>query len=551
MKSLWSVFLSIWRGRWRAFFIGVLLSTAVVAAGVALLGLSGWFITAAGTAGLAGAAIAFDVFRPSAGIRFLAFGRAASRYGERLATHDATLRGLARLRVKLLGSILNRPYSELQRLRGSERLNLLTIDVDALDGLALRLILPTAAALLSLITAALFVAWLTLPSIAFAQLSASIIGVGAAAAFTLRRARKPSRMAQRAMQALRMRVIDMMRGQTELVIAGRLGDQQAAIISAQDRLQTAQAETDRIDRRATALIGIFATIAAAASLWLGAMAVLDHQIDPASAALGFFVALALFEAIAPLARGLGELGKMMDAARRVGRELGHPGQDETDGKPASTPGMGDAPKLALKQVHYQIGGRVVLNDVSIEIKQGDIAALAGASGRGKTTILNIARGLILPTSGTVLIEGCDIQDLSKAARAALIGYLPQRTSLVSGSFADNLRLADPDAPDDALWEALRIAAIDDLVRQRGGLSADIGEAGRGLSGGEKRRLALARTVLTTPALLLLDEPTEGLDGSMADTVLENIRLAMPQSAILVAAHRPEEKRWAGRIVTLQ
>lgn len=335
------------------------------------------------------------------------------------------------------------------------------------------------------------------------------------------------------------------------MVAGRLADQKAAVMSAQDRLQAAQAQTDRIDRRATALIGIFSTLSAAASLWLGAMAVLDHRIDPARAALGLFVALALFEALAPLARGLGELGKMMDASRRVERELDQPDLHDAVAGPPSQPHFATADTLALARIHYEINGRVLLQDMSIELGAGEIVALAGPSGRGKTTILNIARGLVLPSQGAVWIGGRDIRDLPGERRAALIGYLPQRTALVSGSFADNLRLAAPDAPDDVLWDALRIAAIDELVRQRGGLLADIGEAGHGLSGGEKRRVALARAVLRKPPLLLLDEPTEGLDVPLAETVLKNIRSAMPQSAILVAAHRPEEKRWAGRIVALQ
>lgn len=549
MKALSFVFLSTWSRRWQALLTGLLLAFSVLSAGTALLGLSGWFITASGGAGLAGLGVAFDVFRPSAGIRFLAFGRAAARYGERLATHDAMLLGLAQLRVKLLGAILNRPYAALQRLRGSERLNLLTIDVDALDGLTLRLVLPALAAILSLTVTAVLVGWLTLPSIAIAQGVSLAVGVLAAVAVTLRGARAPSRMAQRSMQALRMRIIDMMRGQAELATCGRLEDQRQAIMAAQNRLQKAQAKTDKVDRHATALIGIFSSLAAALSLWLGAAGVLDHRLDAPKAALGFFVALALFEVAAPLARGLGELGKMTDAARRVHRELLPPAlhhREERSGK--FMPGPGAA--LALDGIGYKIDGRPILCDFHLEIAAGETVALTGASGRGKTTILNIARGLIVPESGTARAFGARLDILSNEILASLIGYLPQRTALVSGSVADNLRLAAPNAADDELWEALGIACIDNLVRQRGGLSALVGEAGGGLSGGEKRRLALARAILPKPRILLLDEPTEGLDGPLARAVLDNIRTALPHVAIIVAAHRAEEQLWAGRIVAL-
>ena len=164
MRALANIFLRVWRGELRSLALGVLLSVVTLAAGIALLGLSGWFITAAGMAGLAGAGFVFDVFRPSAGVRALAFGRAAARYGERLTTHDATLRGLAKLRVALLAAMLRRPVAELSRLRGSERLNHLTIDVDILDGLALRLVIPAVSALLIFVAAWLVLAWLTTPA---------------------------------------------------------------------------------------------------------------------------------------------------------------------------------------------------------------------------------------------------------------------------------------------------------------------------------------------------------------------------------------------------
>ena len=110
MRWLWQIYRLLWRADKRAMRRGLALSVAVLVAGAALLGLSGWFITAAAAAGLAGAGAVFDVFRPSAGVRFLALGRTAARYGERLLTHDATLRALANLRVRLLAGIAARPW---------------------------------------------------------------------------------------------------------------------------------------------------------------------------------------------------------------------------------------------------------------------------------------------------------------------------------------------------------------------------------------------------------------------------------------------------------
>ncbi len=547
MRALANIFLRVWRGQWRALALGILLSVVTLAAGIALLGLSGWFITASGMAGLVGAGFVFDVFRPSAGVRALAFGRAAARYGERLTTHDATLRGLAKLRVALLGAMLRQPVAALSRLRGSERLNHLTIDVDVLDGLALRLVIPAVAALLIFVATYLLLAWLTTPLIAAWQIGSFLVGIAIAMLLTLRRTRRSSRLGQRAMQALRMRFIDMMRGQSELVVTGRLEDWRQSVMDAHDRLQRAQDEIDAADHQSVFVIAAFTTLAAAGALLLGAHATLGGRLDAAAAAIGFFAALALFEVAAPLARGIGELGRMIDAARRIDRQLETPPAAPVQPRVVS---VGAAPCLSFERVSFAVGERVLFDGVSFAVAAGESMALTGASGSGKTTLLNLARGLLDPRSGTIRIEGQPVRSWREADLSRIIGYLPQRTALVSGTIVDNLKLGSPDATDDMLWQALHVAALDSVVADKGGLGFRLGESGRGLSGGEKRRLALARMVLRNPRILLLDEPTEGLAHETAETVLARLRAAFPDTAMLIAAHRPEEREWAGRTVSL-
>lgn len=544
MKALWRVFLRVWRRRFGALAIGILLSVSVLGAGLALLGLSGWFITAAGMAGLAGAGLTFDVFRPSAGVRFLALGRAAARYGERLATHDATLKGLAELRVALLSAMLQKPVVLLARLRGSERLNHLTIDVDALDGVALRLVMPAIAATLVLAAALVLIGWLVLPSVALWEVGSYVCGLGAALVFAARFSRQPSRFAQRAMQALRMRFIDMMRGQTELAVAGRLEDHRQSILDAHRRLQRAQARIDAVERVSAILLGLAGTIAAGGGLLIGGLAVADGKIDPASAALGFFAALALVETAAPLARGIAELGKMTDAARRIEAQFDDPAGPAPGNPMPASPLPGDYPLLSVSDLACLQRSRVLFQGVSFSVGAGETLSLVGPSGSGKTTLLNVVRGLMTPAQGSVIVEGRPLDALGEAERAACIGYLPQRTALVSGTIADNLRVADPAASNDMLWHSLKIACLDRVVEERGGLDCQLGEAGLGLSGGERRRLALARMLLRRPRIILLDEPTEGLDEETARMLLERLRQGFPEAAILVAAHRDAERAWA-------
>lgn len=552
MTTLMRVFWRVWRGRLSALSLGILLSIAVLGAGLALLGLSGWFITATGMAGLVGAGLSFDVFRPSAGVRFLALGRAAARYGERLATHDATLKGLADLRVALLAAMLRKPILVLGRLRGSERLNHLTIDVDALDGMALRLVMPAIAATLVLGATLALVAWLVVPTVAFWQVGSYVCGVAAALAFSARLSARPSRFAQRASQALRMRFIDMLRGRSELAVAGRLEDQRATVLDAQRRLQQAQARIDAAERVSALILAGAGTIAAGGSLLIAGLAAVDGQIDPARAALGFFAAMALAETAAPLARGIAELGKMTDAARRI--ESAFSAAEESGPAappPASMAGRRtDAPLVEVRGVSCRRRNRVLFRDLDFTVQAGQTLALVGPSGAGKTTLLNAVRGVILPDGGAVMIDDLPLESYGEAERAAMIGYLPQRTALVSGTITDNLRIADPTASDDLLWQSLHIACLDTTIADRGGLDSRLAEAGLGLSGGEKRRLALARMLVRRPRILLLDEPTEGLDRETALTLLARLRTGFPDAAILLAAHRDEERAWADREIAI-
>ncbi|WP_416797587.1 thiol reductant ABC exporter subunit CydC [Ciceribacter azotifigens] len=546
MTALIRVFRRVWRDRMGSLAVGILLSVCVLAAGLALLGLSGWFITAAGMAGLAGAGLTFDVFRPSAGVRFLALGRAVARYGERLATHDATLKGLADLRVALLEAMLRKPAILLSRLRGSERLNHLTIDVDALDGVALRLVMPAVAAAFVLAATFFLIDRLVLSSVAVLEIGSYLVGLAAALIVGARASRKPSRLGQRSAQALRMRFIDMMRGRTELAVSGRLEDYRRSVLDAHRRMQHAQSRIDVVERTSTLLLGFAGSVAAGGALLVGGLAAGQGRIDPASAALGFFVALALVETAAPLARGIAELGKMTQAARRIEAQFaGAP--RAVPREPASSPVVSsDSAVLSGHELVYRRGNRALFEGLDFSVGRGETLALVGESGSGKTTLLNIIRGLVEPTEGTVSLEGRPIAACGEAERAGFIGYLPQRAALVSGAIADNLRLAAPAAGDDMLWESLRIACLDEVVTAKGGLRYPLGEGGQGLSGGERRRLALARMLLRRPSIILLDEPTEGLDVETACDILARLRSAFPRAAIVVAAHRAEERAWADR-----
>ncbi|MFV0334786.1 MAG: amino acid ABC transporter ATP-binding/permease protein [Tropicimonas sp.] len=495
---------------------GAALAVVVLLMGAALLGLSGWFITATGLAGLAGIGIAFDVFRPSAGVRFLALGRTAARYGERLLTHDATLRALAALRVAILRGHGRLGARALTRLRQEAVLTRIVADVDALDGLILRLALPVMAALITHLLVACLLVWLVGVPVAL-SISTACLPLSALVLWRLaRRTLAPSDAMERTGQSLRRGVIDMIRDREALILSGQLPAREEALVALDRRAREASARLDRADRDAGLALSLAVALTAAAGLGAGGWLLARGAVDPARAVIGLFVALALAETILPLRRGFGDLGRMLGAARRI----------------APTPsdaGPGDRPRLeAFPELKIARAGIV------FHLGPGRMIALTGPSGAGKSTLLQAIAGL--DEGIGITIAGRPPAAWEEASFRASVALLPQRSALMAGTVRDNLSMAGP-VPDRTLWQALETVALADAVRERGGLDACLGEGGAGLSGGQARRLALARVLLRKPALLLLDEPTEGLDAATATAVLSGLRAALPDAAIVVALHR--------------
>jgi len=510
---------------------GAALSVVVLLMGAALLGLSGWFITATGMAGLAGIGIAFDVFRPSAGVRFLALGRTAARYGERLLTHDATLRALAALRVALLRAHARLGGRDLARLRGEGVLTRIVSDVDALDGLVLRLALPAMAALVTHLLVLAVLAWLVGWAVAGVILGIYLLAAAVILTWLSRRTMVPAAEAETRGQALRRGVIDMIRDREALILSGGLGDAENRLLAQDARARRASAALDRAERHAGLALALAVAVAAAAALVAGGWLLLVGTVDAAQAVIGFFVALALAETLLPLRRGVAELGRMTGAAARVMAP-------ESDAEQAGKTRPGEGAERLLT---------VATPEARFDLEPGEAIALTGPSGSGKTTLLMRIAGLD-PTAGIrilgVLPTAMDETDLRQT-----LAMLPQRSALIAGSVRDNLTLSGP-AADPALWSMLEAVCLADTIRERGGLDARLGEGGAGLSGGQARRLAIARVLLRKPRILLLDEPTEGLDAATADAVLTGIRRTLPEAAILAALHRGGDHPVFGKTVSL-
>ena len=545
MKAVLHILGLMVRDQRTAMIRGAALSVLVLLMGAALLGLSGWFITAAAAAGMAGAGRVFDVFRPSAMVRFLALGRTAARYGERLLTHDATLRALTSLRVRVLRGFAAQPWEALQTLRAAQVLNRITADVDALDGISLRLTLPLMAGLIAHLTVMVVIGWLVDWWLAVILTAIFLVGAALVLVLGIRAATDPSRQAEEQAQILRSATVDLIQARRDLVVYGQLPCHLDQLTQTQVRRNDHLRQLDRIERRAGVSLSLTAGIAVAFAMTFGGLLAQSGLITPAAAAIAVFAALALFETLIPLRRALSDTGRIVQAARRVTAVL--PGRTPDD--PAGPVPMGP---LRLTGVTFRRAATAqpILSDFSLTVAAGETVALTGPSGVGKSTLLQIAAGLIAPDAGQVMVGDCPLPGLSQRGLRGVLTYVPQRAALVQGSIAENLRLADPKATAKQMRQALIACQLWHVVEPRGGLDLLLGPGGSGLSGGEGRRLVLARALLRCPAILLLDEPTEGVDSATAIRVMQGMRTHLPQTAILLAAHRPEERAAADREIHL-
>lgn len=515
-------------------FAGALLAATTALCGVALLGLSGWFITATSIAGLSVAtAIVFDVFAPSAGIRLLALARTASRYGERLATHDATLRVVADLRERLFrGWAMAGAARDLMK-RPARVLFRLTLDIDALDSLYLRVLVPLVGAmcvaLASGIAFGLMQPFLGLGVAMFLIVSA--IGVTLVAA---RAADRPSRRRGHGLEILRSRAIDLVTGKTEWIMAGQLRHQMDGLAVADSYLSQADDALNRIETRAGISFGILNAVLLSALLIAVASLVEADIIGVPVAALGLLVGLAALEPFGVLRRGAVELGRTLLAARRIGPRL----TVSEASRAASAPADEFAAVLDDVSVRHSGASAPVLREVNLSVRRGERVAVVGPSGAGKSTLLAVLAGEIDAEAGRVA-----------CGQATL---LTQRTELFQDSLRDNLRLADPAADDSRLLCALEAAGLlGDLDALPNGLDTRLGESGHGLSGGQARRLALARLLLRDTPIWLLDEPTEGLDGSTARDVLSRLDTAAQGRSIVIATHIRREAELADRLIVMK
>lgn len=524
--------------------LATLLGLATILSGVGLLMTSAWLIsTAALHPSIAAVAVAVT------GVRFFGLSRGLFRYLERLVSHEVTFRLLARLRVWFFRAVEPLAPARLAGTRSGDLLARVVADVESLEHVYVRLLGPPLVALLTALLCAWFfgrwdarLAWAL-----FAALFAG--GVLLPLAMQLAGKRLGARLVS-VRAEMSVAAVDGVQGLADLLIYGRAAAQQ-------DKIQALNSEWTSLQRRLTslnglgeALLGLCQAAAVVALFALIAPQVTRGALDGVMLAVLALGVMACFEAVAPLPQSLQNWEQQRQAARRVFAIA-----DEAPAVPAPVKAL-PLPEdygLAFDNVsfRYAEGGGFVLRNFSLRIPAGARIAILGPSGSGKSTLASLLVRFWDVTEGAIRLGGCDIRELEPHDLPRVITVVPQQPWLMGATLRENLLLARSDATDAELLHALAAVKLNEFVEALPEkLGTWLGDQGLQLSGGQRRRLAVAQALLRVTPVVVFDEPTADLDPETELNIMDLIWSLDAKRTVIVITHREVMLERASQLVRL-
>ena len=527
-------FIRLFRFAKLPLILGLLLMILGLGSSMALLTVSGWFLAATAIAGFG---TLFNFFYPSASVRGLAIGRTVARYFEKLVTHDATFRILAKLRVQVFSKIIPLSPAVLNRYRNSDLLNRLVSDVDTLDSLYLRLLAP--------FFSAVFV--ITAMTIGLSFINAPLaLGLGAFLLLLLIAIptifyRLGQQFGERLIQtraAYRTQFLEFIQAQAELLLFNAEDQLKAKMVTIEKNWQADQDKEAKLSGFSTALVMFLNGLLVCGMLWFSSQADFgDDEYRMAFIALFTFAALAAVEIIMPLGAAFLHIGQVIAAANRV--------TEIVEQKPLvefndNVKFEGKVNLISAKDLSFAYPEQEdpVLKNLTLDLHQGQKIAILGKTGSGKSTLLQLLVRNYDTNQGELLLAEKPISAYSENTLRNQMCFLTQRVHVFSDTLRQNLQFARLEKiSDEKVTEVLNQVGLGKLLEQEQGLNLWLGDGGRPLSGGEQRRLGLARILLNNAPILLLDEPTEGLDRETERRILRLILQHAENKTLIMVTHR--------------
>ncbi|XXN65797.1 heme ABC transporter ATP-binding protein/permease CydC [Enterobacter ludwigii] len=521
------------RHPWR-LGLGIILAIVTLLASIGLLTLSGWFLAASSLAGITGL-YTFNYMLPAAGVRGAAIMRTAARYFERLVSHDATFRVLQHLRVFTFSKLIALAPEQLGRFRQGELLNRFVSDVDTLDHLYLRVISPLIGAVIVIVVVTCGLALLDVP-LALLLGGIMLLTLLLMPPLFWRLGTSVGQQLAQHQASWRLQLTHWITGLSELKIYGAAQLWRDQLDTEELKWQQAQRRQHRLQALAQSLLLVISGVTVTLLLWISATSVGGNSAPGALIALFVFCGLAAFEALAPVAGAFLPLSQVTSAAKRVQEIIDQPAAIRfPNAKNASASGI----SLKLENICFSYPQRPepVLQHFSLSLGSGEHLALLGPTGCGKSSLLTLITRGWEAQQGSISLNDIDLAAWDEASLRSRISVVTQRVHLFSQTLRDNLLLAKPDASDEQLINALHQVGLTHLAERDEGLNAWMGDGGRPLSGGELRRLAIARALLHDGDLWLLDEPTEGLDASTEQQILTLLQHVTHGKTLIMVTHR--------------
>ncbi|USD42217.1 cysteine/glutathione ABC transporter ATP-binding protein/permease CydC [Vibrio sp. SCSIO 43135] len=526
-------YLKLYKKHWFGLSLGMLLAFLTLFASIGLLTLSGWFLSAAAIAGLTIARETFNYMLPGAFVRGFAMGRTAGRWGERVVSHNATFKLLTDLRIFFFEKLAPLMPGKVSNLRDADLLNRLVADVDAMDHVYLRLISPVTVGVFGIAALTAFLCWIdTTLGLTLGAILLTLLLVWPIIFYKLGK-RNGTELTQHKAQ-LRVTTLDWLQGYSELTIFGAEERYRNAILEAQNRLVSNQFINAHFSGLAQALLMLANGWTLVLVIWLSADGVGGNAPDPMIALMAF-ATMASFELLMPIAGAFQFLGQTLTSARRLNDVI----LSEPDVKFAKTPvELNGKHDIEFDNVtfHYPDAEQNVLKDISLSVKGCQRVAIVGQTGSGKSTLLQLLTRYWDPQQGSVSIAGKPLTQWNESQLRQTISVVSQRVDILNGTLRDNLSMANPEASDELLSTALKEVGLEKLLDDQG-LDAWLGDGGRQLSGGEKRRIGIARARLHDAPILLLDEPTEGLDKQTEHQIMQLFDTHFKDKTVIFITHR--------------
>lgn len=526
-------YIKLYRHNFLMIILGVILVLMALGASIFLLSLSGWFLSATAFVGVAGL-YTLNYMLPAAGVRGAAIIRTAARYFERLVNHDITFKILSYLRVNAFKQILPLSSWQLQHYQKADLLNRFIADIDHLDHLYLRLFMPIVSGLL--ITLCIYFAVSYFDYTIALTITIILLITILAMPLTFYQAGKSLGAHIAEQKSLyRQNLVSYLQGQAELTLFNAKDKYRQQLDTIEQSWLDYQKRQATLLSLSSAMILLIIGIMTLLIIYLVADGVANY--DRPIIALFIFIGLSCTEILAPIPGAFLFLGQVLTSAKRMNELMSTHADIEF-------PAIGVSADLTACTIEfnnidfsYPNQPFSVLKNVNFTVHNGEHIALVGKTGCGKSTLLSLLTRSWQPTSGTIFINQTDISQFDEPTLRNMMAVIPQVITIFNDTLRNNLLIGNPNATDEQLLAVLHSVELDKIVATEDGLNLWLGESGRTLSGGEKRRIGIARALLHDAPLVLMDEPTESLDHQTEQQILSIIEQCYTGKTLIMVTHR--------------